>query len=108
MNNRIPKRIVLKGKQHFSELFSTGRFLKSKYINVVYLDRHDFQIGFAVSRRIRGAVNRNRFKRHLREIFRNNKSRFPANKWVILIGKRKPESFDALYQDVMKVIQQIN
>ena len=72
------------------------------------MNSDNFQIGFAVSKRIKGAVKRNRFKRHLREIFRTSKSHFPKNKWIILIGKKEAQSFEALYQDVMNVIKQIN
>lgn len=108
MNNRLPKQSVLRGKRSYSEVFSKGSFLNSSYINVAYLDRNDFQIGFAVSRRIKGAVKRNRFKRQLREIYRTSKSNFPTQKWIILIGKKEADSFEKLYQDVMKIIQQIN
>ena len=38
MNNRIPKKVILKGEQNFEQIFTKGRFLKSSYIIVVYID----------------------------------------------------------------------
>jgi ribonuclease P protein component len=107
MNNRILKSQILSGKRDFGYLFSSGSFLKGKFINAIYVDGASFKIGFAVSKRIKGAVKRNRVKRQLREIFRTNKSAFPENKWIVLIGKCEIGNFEALRNDVIRLVNSI-
>lgn len=44
------------------------------------------RLGLVVSRRVGGAVQRNRLKRRLREVFRTNLGRFPAATDVVVIA----------------------
>jgi ribonuclease P protein component len=44
------------------------------------------RLGLVVSRRVGGAVQRNRLKRRLREVFRTNLERFPAATDVVVIA----------------------
>ena len=108
MNNSISKHLILRGKKDFGILFSSGSFIKGNLINAVYVDGSNFRIGFAVSKRVKGAVKRNRVKRQLREVFRTNKNIFPKDKWIVLIGKCEVENFDELCNDVITVVKQIN
>ena len=71
-SNGLHKSEILRGKRRFNELFRKGNSRSGKYINVIYNEAEDFKIGFAVSQKIRGKVNKNKIKRQLKEIFRTN------------------------------------
>ena len=107
MNNRISKQQILSGKNDFDYLFSNGSFLKGKLISAIYLDGTNFKFAFADSKRFKSAVKRTRIKRQLREIFRTNKSAFPKDKWIVLIGKSEIGDFNALHADVIHLVKMI-
>ncbi|MGD0210063.1 MAG: ribonuclease P protein component [Desulfomonilia bacterium] len=60
------------------------------------------RIGITASRKIGGAVIRNRIKRLLREIYRRNKHLFPQGHDYILIAKN--DMTDITYQDLLQEI----
>lgn len=60
------------------------------------------RIGITVSRKIGGAVKRNRVKRLLREVYRRNKQLFPDGYDYILIAKRHETSL--VYMDLFQEI----
>nr|WP_242841729.1 ribonuclease P protein component [Desulfitibacter alkalitolerans] len=61
---------------------------------VIYYKRSDnLRIGFSVSKKIGNAVVRNRIKRLLREICRNNMFLFPPNHDFIFIARPKIKGF---------------
>lgn len=107
MNNYFPKKDILKGKIKFANLFKNGNFLYGKNINVLYICADDFKIGFAVSRKIRGSVNRNKIKRHLREIYRNNKISFPQKIHLVIIVKKNDIKFNELTAEILSIVESI-
>ena len=54
------------------------------------------RVGFVTSRRIGGAVVRNRVRRRLREIVRRNQHTLREGFWIVLIARR--EAADASYR----------
>ena len=52
--------------------------------------------GFITSRRVGGAVTRNRIRRRLREIVRHHQHELVGNSWIVLIASRR--AADATYQ----------
>jgi ribonuclease P protein component len=107
MTNRLPKNIILKSKQEFNDLFTTGSFSYGAYSAIISKEATSFKIGFAITRKIRGSVNRNKLKRQLREIFRTHKFLFPLNKHLILYVKKKPDSFLDLKNDILAIIRDL-
>lgn len=57
------------------------------------------RIAFLLSRDLRGSVRRNRLKRHLREIYRRNRSAFPEHYDYALLAS--PASCLLSYRDLM-------
>lgn len=45
------------------------------------------RVGIVTSRRVGGAVQRNRMRRRLREIFRARRARLPAGLWLVVTAK---------------------
>jgi len=67
------------------------------------------RLGLVVGRRHGGAVQRNLFKRRLRETFRQNKERWPRGLDVVVSPKATgaadfPPGFDALKSDLLSLV----
>ncbi|NBB88495.1 MAG: ribonuclease P protein component [Bacteroidetes bacterium] len=81
MNNKYPKEEKLKGRKEISELFARGESLFFYPIKWIYLEKDAVRVptvrmGVSVPRRLwKRAVDRNRIKRKLREVYRLNKSK---------------------------------
>ena len=54
--------------------------------------------GFAVSRQVRRAVDRNRVKRRLREAYRHRKADFPADLSLVFIGR--PQALKSTFSEI--------
>jgi ribonuclease P protein component len=64
------------------------------------------RIGITVTRKVGGAVKRNRIKRLIREIYRRNKQLFPFGYDYILIAKKHEMSltYQELLQEIAKTL----
>ncbi len=89
MKYTLGKEEKLKSKKLIEQLFLEGTRVKLYPIQLIYLEKNHkaefpIQVGFSVPKRnIKLAVNRNRIKRVLREIYRCNKFGFSEK-----IGKK--------------------
>lgn len=64
----------------------------------------DGRVGITVTRKVGNAVERNRVKRVVREVFRRNRSWFPAGVDVVFIAKRGAPSvgYETLREEVRR------
>jgi ribonuclease P protein component len=97
MNQKYPKSERLKSKSTIDLLFSKGKSVSKYPLRLVYVPlssetKSDIQIGVSVSKKyFKKAVDRNYFKRVLRETFR-------FNKHIILDAINKPYALMFFYQ----------
>lgn len=97
MNFKYPKEEKLKSKIKIGLLFSEGKSVSKYPLRLVYHqgifeDNQKFQIGVSVSKRyFKNAVDRNYFKRVLRETYR-------LNKHLLVENLEKPHAFMLFYQ----------
>ena len=102
MRASFPKKEKLKGKKLIDQLFAEGQSVSAFPLRLVYL-KTDFEddvvakTGVSVSKRnFKTAVDRNRIKRLIREVYRLNKVSYFNNLkgqhafMILYIGKDKP------------------
>lgn len=102
MSTSYPKKEKLKSKKLIEQLFDEGQYVSSFPLRLVYLqttfnDDVIAKTGVSVSKRnFKTAVDRNRIKRLLREVYRLNKAMYFNNIttqyafMILYIGKDKP------------------
>ena len=102
MEFRFPKNERLKSKEKIASLFSEGKSLTKYPLKIFYLEEEGEaafpKVAFSVPKRsFRKAVQRNRVKRLLREVYRLNKGRYFNNIegnfafLILYLGKEVPD-----------------
>lgn len=82
----------------FRRVYRTGRSVANRYLVLYYFERPDPgpgsaetgigpRVGFSVSKRLGGAVDRNRIKRVLREAFRAQRHSLEGDMDLVLIAR---------------------
>lgn len=80
----------VKRRADFRRVQSTGRKIHTPHYVVAVLPRPEggpTRLGITVTRKVAGAVGRNRVKRVMREVFRRNRELFPSACDVVVIAK---------------------
>jgi ribonuclease P protein component len=85
----LAKYEIIRRSQDISAIFQDGRFWRGQWFDVAYSSGESRQVAFAVAKRIRTAVARNRIKRLLREAYRLEKKNFRAPVRFVLIGHER-------------------
>lgn len=93
----------LKRREEFRRVQDTGKKHHTRHFLVVVLARPDVdgppRIGVTVTKKVGNAVQRNRVKRLVREVFRRERARFPMGCDVVFIAKDGAP--DLRYDDVL-------
>lgn len=87
-DQRFPRSLHLRRPGEFKKNRQLGRSRRSSHL-VVSLSPGPGpgpRLGLTVSRKVGGAVKRNRLKRRLREVFRLELERFPADTDVVIVA----------------------
>lgn len=81
---------VLRKNRQFQTVYKTGKSYANKYLVLYVMAKQDGlrRVGFAVGKRLGGAVVRNRIKRLLRESFRLNQHCLKQGVDLIIIGRQ--------------------
>ncbi len=90
---RFPKSARLARASEFQKLKREGVSFHGKFMVLSVLHREETpaptRIGIITSRRVGGAVVRNRVRRRLREIFRADRGLVAADRWLVLIARQR-------------------
>ena len=90
LTGRFPRRERLTTSAEFQALFHRGKRIDRPSFLVLWQEAdHARRVGFAVSRQIGGAVDRNRVRRRLREAYRRARGVAPASAAVVVVGKKR-------------------
>ncbi len=95
---RFPPSARLLSKSDFDRVFQQGRRRGGPLLVLAFLPRREgpSRLGLAVSRKVGKAVDRNRVRRRLREIFRLHRAAFARP--FDIVAMARPEAADASYQ----------
>ncbi len=104
------KAVRLRKHAQFSRVQSKGRRMGGKFLIVIFAPSSflGIRFGLTVSKRVGCAVTRNRIKRRLRDILRQNKDALaPMHVDVVCIAKQDAAnaSYHALKQDILDIFQ---
>jgi len=102
----------LKKNNEFKRLYNKGKSAASKHA-VVYFRRNGRmtgnRLGITVSTKLGGAVQRNRIRRRLKEIYRLNESRLASGYDIVIVARMasRTVSFRELEASVMSLFNKL-
>jgi len=99
--------------KEYLKLFKEGQQYYYRAIKIYILPRPNCQnnrLGVIVSRKVKGAVIRNRYKRLVREFFRLNQAKFKNKVELVIIitGKIEPVDYDIIKKRIIILLNKIN
>jgi ribonuclease P protein component len=85
----FPRALRLTSRRQFDAIYAAGRRASCRCFTVYALPNalDHSRLGLTVTRKVGGAVVRNRVKRRLREAFRRNRSRLPGSLDLVINGR---------------------
>lgn len=85
-----PPSLRLRRRAEFQRVQSRGRRIHTPHFLIILLPRPDQgqKLGITVTKKVGTAVQRNRVKRLVREVFRRHRQRFPEGAEMVVIAKR--------------------
>ncbi|HET8938456.1 MAG TPA: ribonuclease P protein component [Polyangiales bacterium] len=95
-SHRFPRTDRLLRRSEFMRVQQQGRRVHTAHfvMLVVRAGRGVTRLGVTVGRRVGGAVQRNRVKRLVREVFRLNRQLFPRECDVVLVARKGADGLD--------------
>jgi len=92
----------------FIAVYRKGKRLQGDYFYIAFVSGSRKTLGITVSSKIGPAVQRNRIKRVIRELFRLNKGKFPEGK-VVLTAKQDADRLTngEIREDIFRLLNKI-
>lgn len=94
----FPAKRRLKLAREFNLVRTQGQTIRGTLLTLGILPREEekiFRVGFVASRRIGGAVVRNRVRRRLREIVRRRQHELIPGVWIVIIARQGAAAADS-------------
>jgi ribonuclease P protein component len=85
---RFPAARRLRLNREFVRVRQEGRTIRGRLFLLGLLETEgDFRVGFVTSKRVGGAVVRNRVRRRLREIVRRHQHEIRSGIWMVIVAR---------------------
>lgn len=87
---RLPASRRLRLSRDFARVRAEGRTVRGTLLmlgSLPAVEAAAFRVGFVTSKRLGGAVVRNRVRRRLREIVRRHQGSLPSGIWLVVIAR---------------------
>ena len=102
----------LKKNHEFKRLYNKGKSAASQCV-VVYCRRNgraENRLGITVSAKLGGAVQRNRIRRRLKEIYRTNEERFSTGYDIVIVARMRSRfaGFPELQSSVLSLTKKLS
>ena len=109
---RFPRSARLRLSSEFLAVRSKGETLQGRYLRITVLrfaENEGARLGVITSRRVGGAVLRNRMRRRVRELFRAMRSEFPRDLWIVVVAKQgsAEAGFAELREEWLRLVRRI-
>ncbi len=102
----------IKDKNEFNDVLKTGKKKISKYFVIYYKDRvkENSRYGITFSKKFGKAIERNYYKRIMREIIRHNQKKFSnlLDYIIIMRGECKKLDYNVLQDNLIDLIKKEN
>ena len=96
------KRIITLKDSEIKNILQNGKVINGKFINFYVLPSNDEKVAFLVNKKVKGAVNRNRAKRKIREAWRKkHNSGFFVHTCVVAKGNISKATFCDIINDIV-------
>lgn len=109
---RFPRRFRLRKRKHFLRTQRRGHRITAGHVFVFMAEHRTMysRFGFTVSKKVGGAVVRNRVRRRLKEIIRLNRHAFPQRHCFVIIARPEAAQADytSLQHDLLNIAKQAN
>ena len=94
MSETFPRACRILGRQDFLRVQRDGRRVHTPSFVIMVLPASTQRMGITITRRVAGAVGRNRVKRLVREVFRRNRALFPDESEFVLVARAGADRLD--------------
>jgi ribonuclease P protein component len=101
----LKKSEILRSSLEFERVLKGGKWIASPLFIIYYREAQERKVGFAVSKRIKKKVLRNRIKRRLKELYRRNKDLFPEKIHMVFMGI--PETAEAPFLQLQHTLREM-
>ena len=102
----LRKHEILRGHGAVEQVLSRGKRITGKYVNLFFLPDSERKVAFLAARKYRKAVQRNRIKRLLREVYRKHKFLFASGKWILYGKYQEPlPTYQQIKEDVVNLLE---
>jgi ribonuclease P protein component len=94
VSESFPRACRILGRQDFLRVQRDGRRVHTPNFVIMVLPSSTQRMGITITRRVAGAVGRNRVKRLVREVFRRNRLLFPDDCEFVLVARAGADRLD--------------